>query len=45
MIKKCTCSNNYQDVTHGKDNRVMNKLKSNEVKCTVCSKKHILKLK
>ncbi len=42
MIKKCTCSNEYQDKRYGKGKRVHNQAvdinKTIKWRCTVCTK-------
>jgi hypothetical protein len=45
MIKKCTCSHEYQDAKHGEGMRVMNETAkdangSSSWRCTVCEREH-----
>lgn len=42
MIKKCVCSNSYQDAVYGVGNRVCNPCGPKQVgwRCTVCTKEN-----
>lgn len=35
-IKRCTCSNEYQDKKYGYGMRVANKCKNGTYRCTIC---------
>ena len=36
VIKRCTCSQPYQDKVHGRQLRVMNETTKGSARCTVC---------
>ena len=38
VLRKCDCSNTFQDSIYGKGIRVMNALKKGGHRCTVCDK-------
>lgn len=38
MISDCNCKSEFQDKLYGKNKRVFNKMKTNRIRCTVCSK-------
>jgi hypothetical protein len=41
MIKKCTCSHQYQDNLYGEKYRVFNARKDKGSRCTVCGKESV----
>ena len=41
MIRKCSCKNEFQDKTYGKDLRVKNKTQKG-YRCTACGKEEIV---
>ena len=39
-IKKCNCTNAYQDTQYGKDMRVQNITMKGKVRCTICGREN-----
>jgi hypothetical protein len=49
MLWRCDCKHDFQDKQYGEGMRVMNRVQGSnllkEASCTVCGKKHIIKIR